>query len=47
MKNLSLLSVNKYLTAIKAANLLRNAVYIGVATISVINIVKIYKAIAH
>ncbi len=45
MKKMLLGNTSKCIAAIRAANALRNAVYIGVAAISVINIIKIYKAI--
>ena len=44
---LNISNTKKYITAIKTVNLLRNAVYIGVAAISVMNVIKIYKAITE
>ena len=46
MKNLLAFSnTKKYITAIKAANLIRNGVYIFVIGIGIINAVRMYKAV--
>ena len=37
-------SVNKYMTAIKIANLIRTATYVSVAAISVFKVFKVYRA---
>lgn len=42
---LKMTNINKYITAIKVANFLKNAVYITVAALSIMNIFRLYKAI--
>ena len=45
-KMLKMANINKYMTAIKIANLIRTATYTTVAVLSLLNIYKVYKTLA-
>ncbi|MBQ6380978.1 MAG: hypothetical protein IJJ41_05235 [Clostridia bacterium] len=43
-KIIKMTDLNKYLTAIRAANALRTAAYVAVATLTLLKVVRVYKA---
>lgn len=44
-KMLKIANINKYMTAIKIANLIRTATYTTVAVLTIFNFYKVYKAV--
>ncbi|MBR0414661.1 MAG: hypothetical protein IJI67_06295 [Clostridia bacterium] len=45
-KIIKMINLNKYLTAIRAANALHTATYVAVATLTLLKVVRVYKAMA-